>query len=735
MPGNQQLYEQAMALGDGFAWDQQWDKATAAYARALQEFPEDARSHNSLGYALLLAKRYSDALRVYSRAHQLDPNDPLPVEKSADVLERLGRLKEAADQYIAVAEMYIAQGDLDKAIANWERATVCTPGLQQIHFKLAQAYERIGKKRGAVLQYLTMAFNFQRNSDQTRALQACDRALRLESGNDQVLNAKRAIEAGQLMAVPRQLDESSNLKPPQVDVDSDLSPESPDGPLGEAVDLALGKMAEYALDGDLTAATTHAIQGIEMHKVNNYEEAIASYQRAESQGFNFPPINICIGGLYVKLEKWQDAQKFLERMTKDADYSAGANHGLGQVMVGLKQVKKGIDYLLTAIEMADTSMALNEEEAEQIKLVYAKLRDRMKEKQDGDLVKRNAQYLKRLSGVDWKIRVQETRRMLASRIGEGGDELDELDENPEIIEAIAKIDKYIKQRMYVLAMEEAYYALERSPQALPVHQRMAQILMEEGKTQEAITKYNLVASSFLARDDMASASSILYEVIKVAPADVGLRTSLIELLERQEKWEQVLDEYIGLGKAYYELADMEQARATYNEANRLAQRLEASLEKRVEILSNIGELDMSRLDLRQAQRTYEQIRNLSPNDEKVRRNLVDIYYRLNNSLDATKELDQLLRLYAQKRQGDQILGMLETLVTQRPNDMALRNRLAAVYRQLGRKVDAIAQLDALGELQLEAGMYQDACVTIKSIITLGPEDTEQYRVLLQQLGC
>ena len=122
MPGNQQLYEQAMALGDGFAWDQQWDKATAAYARALQEFPEDARSHNSLGYALLLAKRYSDALRVYSRAHQLDPNDPLPVEKSADVLERLGRLKEAADQYIAVAEMYIAQGDLDKAIADLNKA-------------------------------------------------------------------------------------------------------------------------------------------------------------------------------------------------------------------------------------------------------------------------------------------------------------------------------------------------------------------------------------------------------------------------------------------------------------------------------------------------------------------------------------------------------------------------------------------------------------------------------------
>ncbi|MBX3080004.1 MAG: tetratricopeptide repeat protein [Anaerolineae bacterium] len=733
MPGNQQLYEQAMVLGDGFAWDQQWEKATAAYARALQEYPEDTRSHNSLGFALLQAKRYSDALRVYMRAHQLDQNDPLPVEKSADVLDRLGRLKEAADQYIAVAEMYIAQGDLDKAIANWERATVCTPGLQQIHFKLAQAYERIGNKRAAVMQYLIMAFNFQRSGDNTRAIQACDRALRLEPSNELVLNARRAIEAGQLMAVPKPLED--NIKPQREEEVADVSPESPDGPLGEAIDLALGRMAEFALDGDLSAATTHAIQGIEMHKVKDYEEAIASYQRAESQGFNFPPVNICIGGLYVKLERWQEAQKFLERMTKDEEYAAGANHGLGQVMVGLKQTRKALDYLLTALEMADTSMALHAEEAEQIKLVYAKLRERMKDKQEADLVKRNAQYLKRLSGVDWKIRVQETRRMLASRIGEGGDELDELDENPEIIEAIAKIDKYIKQRMYTLAMEEAYYALERSPQALPIHQRMAQILMEEGKTQEAITKYNLVAGSFLARDDMASASSILYEVIKVAPADVGLRTSLIELLERQEKWDQVLDEYIGLGRAYYELADMEQARATYNEANRLAQRIEAPLPKRIEILSSIGELDMSRLDLRQAQRTFEQIRSLDPNNEKVSLTLMDIYYRLNNTMDATKQLDLLLRMYAQKRQGDLILQLLESLVTQRPNDMAIRNRLGSVYRQLGRKAEAIAQFDALGELQLEAGMYQDACTTIKQIIQLGPEDTEQYRVLLQQLGC
>ncbi len=124
-----------------------------------------------------------------------------------------------------------------------------------------------------------------------------------------------------------------------------------------------------------------------------------------------------------------------------------------------------------------------------------------------------------------------------------------------------------------------------------------------------------------------------------------------------------------------------------------------------------------------------------PDDEAARRALIDINYRLNNSVDAIKELDGLLRMFAQQKRGDQIINILEQMVGATPNDMALRSRMAAVYRQTNRKDDAIAQLDALGDLQLEAGLYQDACVTINTIISLQPNDMEQYRNLLAQLGC
>src|SRR5258708_29247044 len=180
---------------------------------------------------------------------------------------------------------------------------------------------------------------------------------------------------------------------------------------------------------------------------------------------------------------------------------------------------------------------------------------------------------------------------------------------------VRQIDNYIKRGMLTLAMDEAFRVIEHEPTFLPVHQRVAQILMEEGRTQAAITKYNIIANSFLAREDTARAAEILNEVIAVAPMDINLRTSLIELLEREEKFDKVLDEYMSLANAYYQLADLEQAHVTYQEAIKIAQRTNAAAPKRAEIYRKLADIDMSRLDLQQAQRNDEQGRNPDPHDE------------------------------------------------------------------------------------------------------------------------
>ncbi|HRF97467.1 MAG TPA: hypothetical protein PLZ51_19805, partial [Aggregatilineales bacterium] len=86
------------------------------------------------------------------------------------------------------------------------------------------------------------------------------------------------------------------------------------------------------------------------------------------------------------------------------------------------------------------------------------------------------------------------------------------------------------------------------------------------------------------------------------------------------------------------------------------------------------------------------------------------------------------------KQINKIAKLLEELVRSYPNDFGLRDRLAKLYQQLGRKMEAIGQLDALGELQLEAGLNVEARNTIKKIIALQPDNIDDYRRLLVKLG-
>jgi len=746
MPGNRHIYEQAMNVGHSAAWDQHWDRAIAAYGRAVQEFPDDAAAHNSLGLALLQARRLEDALKVYTRAHQLAPDDPIPLEKSADVLERLGRLKEAAQQYINVAEVYLAQRDLEKAIANWERATQLTSGLVQIHQRLALAYERTGQRRAAIREYLSLAFTFQRANRADIAAQAVERALRLEPNHPQALNARQALQTGQLIS-PDVLEEmapaaavrrerafdAAALEDEEPEGDAD-----PRGPLGEAMEAGLAALAAAVFEeGDLTTGGTQILDAIEYQRLDAVEAAVTAYKGALKAGMNHSGIHINLGVLLLDLGQWKEAIRSLEEAGKDPLLAPGAMQGLSLAHFAQGDHRSAAYYLTQTLRLVDMELAQRPDDAAQLGVIYDKLTAGIDEADNEHLRRVNERFLELLTGPNWKQRVAKTRRQLEETIT-----LEEPESlisivpyiNDRVTEGLNLIDEYLRDGLLTLAMDQAHYLLEAAPDYLPIHWRVGQILLERDNIQEAIIKYDLVANVYLMRGDTERAAEILQEALKIAPMDVKLHQSLIDLLQDQGRWDEVLNQHIDLADAYYQLGDLEAARATYQAAIQLAERTSSPPEKMVHILHRLGDIDVSVFDLRQAMRTYEQIRKLDPSDERARRMLVDLNYRLNDPISAVRELDGLLRIYARQRRAGQIIKVLEEQVTRYPQDMALRSRLAAVYRQTGNVTKAVEQLDSLAELQLEAGLHNDALVTIRRIIALNPPQVNDYQRLLKQLS-
>lgn len=750
---NRDEFQQLIQKGYNAAWTNDWATAASCYQQAIQVLPDEPEGHINLGLAYLNLGQYDRALSVYKRAMELAPKDPEPIERSADALERVGQLREAAQHYVKVADLYLERRELDRAIDNWERATQLTPGLVGVHAKLAQGYERIGNKHRAIQEYLLLAFNFRRLNDVEKAIRAVERALKLDKNNALALNTLRSLQSGGEVILPDEIlnRKRTVAKASKEDALSDdlfWSPDSdkgrvvgeadPLGPIGEAMSDALTLLAEHVVEIGLEASVGHALQAMEQQRQGNAQGAIEAYRAAEKAGLRHPAARMCLGGLLILSDQPKDAIPLMSDAITHPKLGAGALHALGLAYYKLNEQTKSTRYLVQSLQAVDTALSNDAQEIQELQNIYDNVLAALEGRNSETLQLVNERFVALLSGKDWKQRIADTRRhidetfmgddnnsvvdFLASK---GGDEL---------AESVTRIDRFIRQGLYTLAMDEAHRAAEQAPFYLPVHVRMAEIMMKEGRIRQAITKYNIVARAYMVRDDTQRAASILGEVLDMAPLDIEVRMNLIELLEKEERWSEVVDQYIDLANTYQQLGDFDRSNQTLGSAERIARRIDAPAKKLAEIKHAIAEIHLMRLNNRQAQKVFEEILEITPDDEKALKNLVIIYYSQANSSDAVKRLDNLLSIYAQKNMVNSMVSILEELISQYPEEMALRSRMGSIYRKLGQNAKAIQHLDTLGELQLQAGLNKEAGNTIRQIIALKPDRVEEYEKLLSQLN-
>lgn len=781
MAGNQQAYQTYMSAGHNAAWDQNWESAVKHYSMALREFPEDPEAHNNLGLSLLRAQRLAEALRIYERAVALSPEDPTPLEGVAYALEASGNLREASQRYTQVAELYLQQRDLEKAIQAWELAAQLTPGLIPIHAKLAQAHERTGDKKRALYHYLTLGYHFARTNQVDKGIKAVERALALEAREPRALNMMAALRSGGEVLPPaddnaprtasapqaKRLDEDFGLFDNAVTPQANLTGD-PMGPMGEAMTQSLNLLAAYVLEqGMLDATGADALSAMELQRQDDRDGAVAAYLRAV-KALPHPALKMSLGGLLLLQDNPADAVKYLGDALTNPDLSNGAMHALGMAYTKLGKHQQAMRYLIQCLEGVETQRKTGD--PAELSLTYNNLLESLHDSTADGLQAINERFLRTLSGEDWPQRVVDLRQHLGE-IGvqggaggmrdflgsEGGDEL---------ADTIARIDRYIREGRFLLAMDEAHQAVEQAPSYLPAHVRMAEIMVKEGRLRQAINKYYIVARVYLIREEYERAVSVLNEVIEMAPLDTAIRQELISVLEFQGRSEDALTHYIQLGATYKQLGNIEGASESYVVAEGIARRMnDRSLV--LKIKHALADINMVKLDTRRAQRLYEEILELNPEDERAYRQLTEILLNQGNNVEAMKRLDNLLGIYAKNRQVNPIVKTLEDLTLLYGSEIGLRSRLAGIYRQIGRlddaaneletlkslypdeievlaiianiyrqmgrPEDAIRHLEHLGEIQLRANLKTDAIATIRQIVKLNPPNVNDYNQLLRQL--
>jgi tetratricopeptide (TPR) repeat protein len=205
------------------------------------------------------------------------------------------------------------------------------------------------------------------------------------------------------------------------------------------------------------------------------------------------------------------------------------------------------------------------------------------------------------------------------------------------------------------------------------------------------------------------------------------------LLKQHGRIEQSLEHFLALGETHYQLAQVDKARETYQEALRLVPQADDSESWKMRILRLLADIDMQRFDWRRALSAYKELRQLDPEDEVTAITLIGLYFRVGQAVNAVKELDRYLNQLVKSGRGTKVVAILEDMVNQRPFDANLVDRLSRLYLQQKRNQDAIELLDRLGEAQLDAGDSEGAVKTIEKIVQLKPTNVASYEQLLGQL--
>ncbi|NSW51381.1 MAG: tetratricopeptide repeat protein [Anaerolineae bacterium] len=762
MAENRQTYQKAMSRGNSAAWDLDWASAAEFYQQALDEFPENPMALVSMGLALYEQKKYDQALVYYKKAAVANPEDPASPEKIADIFERQGRLKEAVQSIIHAAELHLKAHDAQKAISCYEQAISLDPANLHAHTRLALIFERMQKKDRAVQEYLAAASVLQRSGNLARAAQTVDHCIAIDPENPDVIAARDCLKNRQMLPEPRRpknvsasLRMAEVMEPKKDPTTKQLIRTDDTLPVDYFRQKSLVVLASFLFESPASITFTnnksHSLSESQRNDVsvllNKAVDAMTHQQDREAVdamealvriGVNEGAIFYNLGCLLIDTQP-RKAVEYLEHCVRRDDYALGAFLLLGRFFYqrgGLSNLRRAATFYIRALGIADLYTVDTTKHAA-LREAYTPILDTPQQLQDEKELKSLCETIEtQVNRKDWMRYLSKIRTQLPETDPKNPAPLSDLmlkTSNGQVLEAIAYIQGLVAKQKYDSAMEEAFYALNFAPSYLPLQIELARLLALRDEVPLAVQKYRLISRLYLLRGEHRQGARMLEEALALAPSDYALRTTLIELLIDQERLEDALGQYLKLAETYEIFANFDQMRKVLFDALRLASRMDRSRDWSLRILNMIADIDMKRLDWHRAQRVYEQIRTLAPDDPSVRQQLIGVHYRLGQDQSAEHEIDDFITTVRNTRQLESGVEFLNGLIETWPHKYFLRVKLSEIYGRLNRKEEALDQLNIVASAYLDEGDTPKTVEVLQRMMTIDPEHAGEYQLVIDRV--
>ncbi len=769
MTDQMQELQNLLSKGNSAAWDQKWNDAATYYKQALEIDAENFKALTNLGLAYYEMHEYHEALKPYSKAIELNAEDPAAYEKMFLIYEALDIPNDAVKAALHAAESHLKNEDIQKAIENWKRVVELDIHNIKAHARLGMVYERLGKKKLAVSEFINTAGLLQLSGNIEKASESIDRALKCSPENIIALRAREILNQGRQLPLPEPVikdpEEELMLDVAQLAAPDPVKPTVYENPIVEAVDKALIILAEALFEeqlfnkanktqrnveldeglswnvessADLTDDSLlklHVSQAIENYSAGNEKEAANHIKSAIEDGYTNPAAYFLLGYLYTNLGRVESATRSLTKSVSHENFALASRLLMANLFSSADQWVEASKEYLEALRIADTSL-VDKENVEDLIHLYEVMMDDLEQREGDEAFIEMSKHIEELLlRSDWRDILTDLRTKGRSEDGILLPQMDALldDRRSQIMNIHRDIIDLAAEGHYGAAMEKAFFALRNAPSFLPLHVTIGDILMEQNKISGAVTKYLAVADVYAVQGKTERALTMLKKVIDLQPMNIEVRQRQIDLLEEFGKKEEAINEYINLAEVFFPLAELDSARSAYSKALILASSLADGGGLRLKLLHRLADIDIQRLDWESAINTYLDICEFSPRNKKASIALVDLNYRLDHKTAAESEISRFVEEYDISVDSETIHGYLTALREEIPGEDYIIRQMVELYKHLGQRDLAIGELDKLGDLLLDSGRKSAAVEVIEEIITMNPPNTDAYQKLLGQL--
>jgi tetratricopeptide (TPR) repeat protein len=154
------------------------------------------------------------AIAVYKRIAKLAPEEIRPLEKLADLYVQQGVMSEARPLFLQLAEIHLKNNRQPEAVGLLKKLLQAEPDNLRIQIRLADLYQAMGQTREAIEGYVSASQRALARGDQAESEKLADKALKLEPSNlaAVIVKARSYSSQGNLAKAAQLLEQVADLE-------------------------------------------------------------------------------------------------------------------------------------------------------------------------------------------------------------------------------------------------------------------------------------------------------------------------------------------------------------------------------------------------------------------------------------------------------------------------------------------------------------------------------------------